>query len=121
MEERRGLLTWHLSIDLTRLLHRGEPGESVGGQRCGVSHVTKEPFCDLTLLGCDISSCLDLLIGYPQAVFFAEAVSLENPLSVANSAFPGQNRMWRSDLLTGDLITFHCGILSNTSFYVEGV
>lgn len=98
MGERRGLLTWCLSIDLTRLLHKGELGKSTGRQhRRGKSRdkgTIVRTLCDLTLLGCDISSCLDLLIGYPQAAFGAEAVSLE--IRQFGLSRPGQDVAIRS-------------------------
>lgn len=83
MEDRRGPLMWHLSIDLTRLIHKGEQGVSTGRRRRrSKSHdkgITVRTFCDLTLLGCDSSLCLDLLIGYPRAAFDNEDVLLEIP------------------------------------------
>lgn len=50
-------------------------------------------FCDLTppALGFDIFSCLDLLIGYPQAVF-TQTLSLESLNHLTKSFFIDWNR-----------------------------
>ena len=83
MEERRGLLTWRLSIDLTRLFHKGEPGKSTGRRRRRSKSRDKgTTFCDHTS-GLWLSRMLGSVDWRPAGGVCCWGILVRNPPSVA--------------------------------------